>query len=154
MKDAIPVNVSQLTNDSGYLTEHQSLADYYTKSQVDGSINDVKNTIPTKTSQLTNDSGYLTEHQSLADYYTKTQTDAKIDEKINAAVCLVSVLCYLQSAHCGSLAVHINDLSDAERSQVVLSASEHVNEPYLSLLVVVEVCDDWLSQIISSQVLV
>ena len=85
MKDAIPVNVSQLTNDSGYLTEHQSLDDYYTKSQVDGSINAVKNTIPTKTSQLTNDSGYLTEHQSLADYYTKTQTDARIDEKISAA---------------------------------------------------------------------
>lgn len=38
-KPAIPTKTSQLTNDSGYLTEHQSLADYYTKSQVDSSIN-------------------------------------------------------------------------------------------------------------------
>ena len=38
-KPIIPTKTSQLTNDSGYLTEHQSLADYYTKSQVDSSIN-------------------------------------------------------------------------------------------------------------------
>ena len=29
----IPLSVSQLENDSGYLTEHQSLSDYYTKSE-------------------------------------------------------------------------------------------------------------------------
>ena len=40
-KPTIPTKTSQLTNDSGYLTEHQSLADYYTKSQVDSSINTV-----------------------------------------------------------------------------------------------------------------
>ena len=75
----IPTKTSQLTNDSGYLTEHQSLDDYYTKSQVDSSINAVKTAIPIKTSQLTNDSGYLTEHQSLADYYTKSQVDSSIN---------------------------------------------------------------------------
>ena len=37
-KPTIPTKTSQLANDSGYLTEHQSLADYYTKSQVDSSI--------------------------------------------------------------------------------------------------------------------
>ena len=30
---AIPVNVSQLSNDSGYLTAHQSLSGYYAKSE-------------------------------------------------------------------------------------------------------------------------
>ena len=104
----IPTKTSQLTNDSGYLTEHQSLENYYTKSQVDSSINAVKDAIPvnvsqlnndsgyltehqsldgyakisaipTKTSQLTNDSGYLTEHQSLDNYYTKTQVDSSIN---------------------------------------------------------------------------
>ena len=104
----IPTKTSQLNNDSGYLTEHQSLADYYTKSQVDSSINAVRDAIPvnvsqlnndsgyltehqsldgyakisaipTKTSQLTNDSGYLTEHQSLDNYYTKTQVDSSIN---------------------------------------------------------------------------
>ena len=68
-------------SDAKYLTEHQSLADYATKSE-----------IPTLTSQLTNDSGYitsipseyvteteleskgyLTEHQSLANYALKTE---------------------------------------------------------------------------------
>lgn len=45
-KPAIPTKTSQLTNDSGYLTEHQSLADYYTKSQVDSSINEVMDAMP------------------------------------------------------------------------------------------------------------
>lgn len=45
-KPTIPTKTSQLTNDSGYLTEHQSLADYYTKSQVDSSINTVMDAIP------------------------------------------------------------------------------------------------------------
>lgn len=42
-----------------YLTSHQSLADYAKKSE-----------IPTKVSQLSNDKGYLTSHQSLANYVT------------------------------------------------------------------------------------
>ena len=75
----IPTKTSQLNNDSGYLTEHQSLENYYTKEQTDSSINAVKTAIPTKTSQLTNDSGYLTEHQSLDDYYTKSQVDSSIN---------------------------------------------------------------------------
>ena len=75
----IPTRMSQLTNDSGYLTEHQSLENYYTKEQTDSSINAVKTAIPTKTSQLNNDSGYLTEHQSLAEYYTKSQVDGSIN---------------------------------------------------------------------------
>lgn len=103
----IPTNVSQLTNDSGFLTntalngyvnevqpdgtsgngianitkegkvlkvtkstfltEHQSLADYATKTWV-GEQGFTKGTIPTKTSQLNNDSGFLTTHQSLDGY--------------------------------------------------------------------------------------
>ena len=37
-KPTIPTKTSQLTNDSGYLTEHQSLDNYYTKEQTDSSI--------------------------------------------------------------------------------------------------------------------
>ena len=109
---SIPVvtKTSDLINDSGYLTEHQSLEEYYTKTQTDTKLNDyakktdiptkvsqlendrgyidstaltpyaLKTEVPTKTSQLTNDSGYLTEHQSLEEYYTKTQTDTKLNE--------------------------------------------------------------------------
>lgn len=85
----VPTKTSQLANDSGYLTEHQSLAGYATTEYVDGkieaestarqeSIENVKQMIPTKTSDLTNDSGYLTEHQSLENYATKTYVDERI----------------------------------------------------------------------------
>ena len=67
----IPTKTSELTNDSGFLTEHQSLSDYYTKTEVDGKVqeeagareaadNALRGEIPTKTSELTNDSGFLT----------------------------------------------------------------------------------------------
>lgn len=55
---------------STFLTEHQSLADYATKTWV-GEQGFAKGTIPTKTSELENDSGFLTQHQSLADYATQ-----------------------------------------------------------------------------------
>lgn len=45
-KPTIPTKTSQLTNDSGYLTEHQSLDNYYTKEQTDSSINAVTMAVP------------------------------------------------------------------------------------------------------------
>lgn len=39
-----PTNVSAFANDAGYLTEHQSLADYYTKSEIDAMVGNI-NTI-------------------------------------------------------------------------------------------------------------
>ena len=89
VKQMIPTKTSDLTNDSGYLTEHQSLDGFATIKYVDGkidvesttrqeSIENVKQLIPTKTSDLTNDSGYLTEHQSLDNYATKTYVDERI----------------------------------------------------------------------------
>ena len=47
--------VSQLTNDAGYLTAHQSLASYYTKAEIDakgyttnkGTVTSVALTLPT-----------------------------------------------------------------------------------------------------------
>lgn len=47
----IPTLTSQLTNDSGFLTQHQSLAEYAKKTDIP--------TVPTKVSQLTNDSNYI-----------------------------------------------------------------------------------------------
>ena len=91
----IPTKVSELENDSGYLTEHQSLENYITQenfatgldaqntatnaliTQVNERIDGI--TVPTKVSELENDAGYLTEHQSLADYSTTTEVQAMID---------------------------------------------------------------------------
>ena len=39
-----PTNVSAFANDAGYLTQHQSLADYYTKSEIDAMVGNI-NTI-------------------------------------------------------------------------------------------------------------
>lgn len=88
----VPTKVSELENDAGYLTEHQSLENYITKKdfatgldaqntannalikQVNERIDGI--TVPTKVSELENDSGYLTEHQSLAEYAKKTDIPA------------------------------------------------------------------------------
>lgn len=91
----VPTNVSAFTNDAGYLTEHQSLDNYYTKTESDGKyatqvvvneeiaarisdIRDVKATLESKadkseipslngyaTEQWVGQQGYLTEHQPL-----------------------------------------------------------------------------------------
>ena len=91
----VPTNVSAFTNDAGYLTEHQSLDNYYTKTESDGKyatqvvvneeiaarisdIRDVKATLESKadkseipslngyaTEQWVGAQGYLTEHQQL-----------------------------------------------------------------------------------------
>lgn len=59
-KPAIPTKTSQLTNDSGYLTEHQSLDNYYTKEQTDSSINAAKDAIAAEMEALqTYDIGWL-----------------------------------------------------------------------------------------------
>lgn len=70
---AIPTKVSQLTNDSGYLTQHQSLANYYNKTESDGKYQPKGN--------------YLTEHQSLTDYAKKTEVataDTALQNDIDA----------------------------------------------------------------------
>lgn len=71
-KAELPTKTSQLQNDSGFLTQHQSLAEYAKKSE-----------IPTKASQLTNDVGYLTEHQDIsgkADVETVDAVILRVDE--------------------------------------------------------------------------
>lgn len=97
----IPTKISQLENDSGFITEHQSLENYATTEYVDGKISTEATTrqeaidqinselldkasvddIPTKTSDLTNDSGFLTEHQSLENYATKQYVDDHVPEE-------------------------------------------------------------------------
>lgn len=90
---SVPTKTSDLTNDSGYLTEHQDISNLATKSELhshsnktildsitqakinswdgksdfSGSYNDLTNkpTIPTKTSQLTNDSDYVIKNNLL-----------------------------------------------------------------------------------------
>lgn len=57
----VPTKVSELENDEGYLTEHQSLDDYVTKTELEGK-------------------GYLTEHQSLDEYVTRDELTGEVDK--------------------------------------------------------------------------
>lgn len=89
--------VSQLTNDVGYLTSHQSLANYYTKGQVDNiangksstshthsvKINGVTKTIAATGGTAVDLGTYLTSHQSLADYAKKSEIPTKVSQLTN-----------------------------------------------------------------------
>ena len=79
-KPTIPTKTSQLTNDSGYLTEHQSLDNYYTKEQTDSSINTVAMGVP-----QTYDIGWLLNLISTSENYTVTLVAEQFNE-IKAAI--------------------------------------------------------------------
>ena len=95
-----PENVSSFNNDAGYLTEHQSLADYYTSGQTNALLegkqdagdyatkSDVASAVNAAsgaTVDWVKGQNYLTEHQSLADYYTSGQTNALLDKKADTS---------------------------------------------------------------------
>lgn len=74
----IPSKTSQLENDSGFLTEHQSLADYAKKSEipdVSGFLTEIPSEYVTETEL--DAKGYLTQHQSLAEYAKKSELFSK-----------------------------------------------------------------------------
>ena len=74
----IPSKTSQLENDSGFLTEHQSLADYAKKSEIPD-VSGFLTSIPDEyvTEAELDAKGYLTEHQSLAEYAKKSELFSK-----------------------------------------------------------------------------
>lgn len=71
----IPVNTSDLNNDSGFITiDDVNVPTKVSELENDAHFitgNDIPE-IPTKVSQLENDANYLTEHQDLTDYAKKT----------------------------------------------------------------------------------
>lgn len=109
----VPTNVSAFTNDAGYLTEHQSLDNYYTKTESDGKyatqvvvndeiaaritdIRDVKSALESKadkseipsldgyaTEQWVEGKGYLTEHQDISGKLDKTEAASTYQPKGN-----------------------------------------------------------------------
>ena len=79
LKTDIPTKTSELTNDSGFITD-EALSAYQPLSGMN--VYALKTDIPTKTSELTNDSGYITSSQiDFSDYYTKEESDNKFATK-------------------------------------------------------------------------
>ena len=91
----IPSKTSQLENDSGYLTEHQSLAEYAKKSEIPDvsgfatkdDVSSVESKIPSlegyATEQWVEAKGYLTEHQSLETYALRSEIPTKTSDLTN-----------------------------------------------------------------------
>ena len=99
----VPTNVSAFTNDAGYLTEHQSLNDYYTKTESDGKyatqvvvneeiaarisdIREVKAAIETKAdkSEIPSLNGYATEQWVGDKGYITEETDPTVPSHVKA----------------------------------------------------------------------
>ena len=95
-KTEIPTKISELTNDTGFITDYTEtdptvpthvkeitttdITNWNAKSEFSGDYNDLTNkpiipTIPTTVSSFTNDAGYLTEIPS--DYITEEELEAK-----------------------------------------------------------------------------
>lgn len=77
-KPNIPSKTSDLTNDSGFITnEVDNLTNYYTETEVNNLLSSKADTsqIPTKVSELDNDTGFITNSTNeLTNYYKKTET--------------------------------------------------------------------------------
>ena len=91
----IPTNVSAFTNDVGYLTQHQSLANYIQKSSTSGLLKN-DGTVDT-TSYLSS----LPSHTHDDRYYTESEMDSLLNNKLD-----------VEDAFSGSY----NDLSDVPTS--------------------------------------
>jgi len=83
----IPSRTSELLNDSGFLTSHQSLSDYYNRSYIDAAlltkadVSSIPSLTGYATQQWVQSQGYLTSHQSLVDYYNKLEVDGLLSQK-------------------------------------------------------------------------
>lgn len=86
----IPTKTSELTNDSGFLTEHQSLEDYAKTADVEANYQPkgdyaTKDEIPSldgyATEEWVEGKGYLTEHQSLAEYAKTADVNTELEKK-------------------------------------------------------------------------
>ena len=104
LAEDIPVNLSDLINDVGYLTKYvesdptvpayikkiteQDIASWNSKSEFSGNYNDLTGkpvipTVPTNLGAFTNDVGYLTEHQDLSEYAKTSDIPTKTSELTN-----------------------------------------------------------------------
>ena len=99
-KTELPTKVSQLQNDAGYLTEHQSLTGYATETYVDNKVAEIdltgyatKQEVTAVENKIPSLTGYATETYvdgkiaeipatDLSNYYNKTETDSAISTAI------------------------------------------------------------------------
>lgn len=84
----VPTNVSAFNNDAGYLTEHQSLDNYYNKTQTDNLLAGKQHTL-TAGANITIENNVISatgsgEPADLTNYYTKTETNTLLNAKADS----------------------------------------------------------------------
>ena len=75
-KSEVPTATSQLTNDSGFLTEHQDISGLATNERVQ----QISDSIPANVSQLNNDAGFI-DNSVLSNYSLTTDIEATFAKK-------------------------------------------------------------------------
>lgn len=94
LKTELPTNISNLTNDAGFITKSVTDLDNYTLSEnlatvaISGDYNDLTNKpqipdIPENVSAFTNDAGYLTEHQDISMKADTSYVNTELAKKQN-----------------------------------------------------------------------
>lgn len=79
-----PTNVSDFTNDAGYLTEHQSLSNYYTKSETDDLLDDKADTSDLATVATTGSYNDLSNKPTIPTVNNSTITIQKNGSTVNS----------------------------------------------------------------------
>ena len=105
----IPTKVSELTNDSGYLTSHQSLSGYATESWV-------------------GQQGYLTSHQSLSGYATESWVSSKFNDVLGIDASGVSDLVSILSDNDTATGILNVIASKANASSIPTKVSDLTND--------------------------
>ena len=90
LNENIPTNISQLTNDSGYLTEHQDISGLATKQEISGLA--TKQEISELATKAESDAKYATKQeisglatkQEISGLATKVESDAKYATKVES----------------------------------------------------------------------
>ncbi len=77
---SVPTKMSELENDTGFITEHQDISHLATKSEVDAAINNLSTTIEHI------EQNYVTNNYIVENYTTTEQLDAKVTEVVTQEV--------------------------------------------------------------------
>ena len=135
----VPTNVSAFTNDAGYLTEHQSLDNYYTKTQVDTALSgkvsqtefDTKEeVISTALNDLDENKADKTEIPDVTNLATKSEVNTALADKADKATTYTKT----ETDTAISTAIGQIDLSDYEtkddadvKEEVISTALNNLN---------------------------
>lgn len=113
----IPTKVSELTNDSGFITTYTETDPLYTADKANIAL---KAELPTKVSDLTNDTGFITNTvNNLTQYYTKaeTYTQSEVNSLINSITTLtLQVVTTLPTSNISTTTIYLKSITGEDNN--------------------------------------